>query len=133
MRRHIITNIILVIVITLLLAGLTLCSVKIFTIKYYLAVLFYFAIYLIHTLLLVQKEINSTRFVAMHNFSTIIKMISALIYLLVYFLFFTESVDNNENIQFVVFFGLLYFLFLICNSINFLNSPNEKDGPKKSI
>ena len=103
MRSHIITNIILVVVITLLLAGLTLCSVKIFTIKYYLAVLFYFVIYFIHAFLLAQKEINPTRFVAIHNFSTIIKMISALTYLLVYFLFFTESVDNHENIQFVIF------------------------------
>jgi FlaA1/EpsC-like NDP-sugar epimerase len=133
MKTHIITNIILVIVITLLLAGLTLFSIKIFTVKYYLAVFFYFAIYLMHTFLLARKEINPTRFVAIHNFSTIVKMISALIYLLVYFLLFTESIDNHENIQFVIFFGLLYFLFLICNSVNFFNSPNEKDAKKKSI
>ena len=84
-------------------------------IEYYIAPVFYLLLYCIQFLLLNKKNDANGGFVMMYNFTTAFKMIFSVLFIIVYYMFFSHSLTNGEKIQFSLFFSGLYFIYLILN------------------
>ena len=91
---------------------------NIVTAQYYYSVAFFFSIYIIQSFCLITLGTSPTRFVALYNFTTIFKMIASALFLISYYLLFSDSETVRQKTQFSIFFTILYFVYLIMNTRN---------------
>jgi len=87
-------------------------------VQYYCSVGFFFSIYILQSFCLITLGTNPTRFVAAYNFTTIFKMIASALFLIFYYLLFSDSETIRQKTQFSIFFTTLYFIYLIMNTRN---------------
>ena len=104
---------------TLLVLTQVFLSVQIPTI-YYVAVLFYFITYLTQILLIEFVKHNNHKFVLVYNLTTFLKMILALLFLIIYYLFLSDRNDVSGNMYFSIFFITTYLIYLVFNLGSFL-------------
>ena len=86
---------------------------------YYASIFFYFSIYLLQALLINSVK-SPPQFVAAYNLTIILKMILAIIFLVIYYWFFSGTNSVSENICFSVFYVSTYFIYLVLNVRNHL-------------
>ena len=79
-------------------------------VTYYLTVLFYMSIYLTQAIIIKK---NPSHFVVLYNFTTLVKMILSILFLVTYYYFTSNSFV--ENILFSTFFVFSYFFYLFFN------------------
>lgn len=89
---------------------------------YYLAVVFFWAMYCAQSVLLLKKKIKPTSFIMLYNATAIIKMVFSAVFIIIYFVILTEE----ANYYFLGFFLLLYFIYLIINIRSFFKIQNGK-------
>ncbi len=120
MKKSITRNILLSgFISTLLVLTQVFLSVQIPTI-YYVAVLFYFITYLTQILLIEFVKHNNHKFVLVYNLTTFLKMILALLFLIIYYLFLSDRNDVSGNMYFSIFFITTYLIYLVFNLGSFL-------------
>ena len=93
---------------------------------FYITPLFYFILYTVQNLLLNTRQQKPPMFVLAYNLSTFIKLILSALFMIIYYVFFTVQLANQEKIQFSLFFIGLYFLYLILNTVAVFFYSNEK-------
>ena len=101
--------------------------------NYYFTVLFFLIIYSTQIFILFRFPKTPDRFVLLYNYTTLFKMLFSMMFLISYFLFFSNSIFGKSGIYFLLFFILLYFVYLIINVINFFKNSNEERVTKKCI
>ena len=100
----------------------------IITFNYYLTILFFLIIYSAQIFILFRFPKTPDNFVLLYNYTTLFKMLFSIIFLLSYFLFFSNSVFEKSGIYYILFFMGIYFIYLIVNVINFFKNKNEETG-----
>ena len=126
MKRSLIINCILSIIICFLL--------KIFTVTmslsihqgYYLAIGFYLLLYLLQSFFLARQASKKESFVLWYNLTTILKMVSSSLFIFVYIFFFTDEQDFSGRFSFVLYYIVVYFVYLIINTTMFSSEINRK-------
>ena len=98
----------------------------IITLNYYLTVLFFLIIYSTQIFILFRFPTPPDNFVLLYNYTTLFKMLFSIVFLLSYFLFFSNSVFEKSGIYYILFFIGIYFIYLIFNVINFFKNTNEE-------
>ena len=98
----------------------------IITLNYYLTVLFFLIIYSTQIFILFRFPKTPDKFVLLYNYTTLFKMLFSIVFLLSYFLFFSNSVFEKSEIYYMLFFMATYFIYLIVNVINLFKNTNEE-------
>ena len=98
----------------------------IITFNYYLTVLFFLIIYSTQIFILFRFPKNPDKFVLLYNYTTLFKMLFSMMFLLSYFLFFSDSGFEKTGIYYIIFFIFIYFIYLIVNVISFFKNTNEE-------
>tara|TARA_B100000902_G_C27206771_1_gene862081 strand:- start:53 stop:436 length:384 start_codon:yes stop_codon:yes gene_type:complete len=93
---------------------------------FYIAPAFFFILYSIQSILLNIRQLKPPVFVLVYNLSTFIKLILSALFIISYYLLFASNLENQQKIQFSIFFISLYFLYLITNTLIIFFYPNEK-------
>ena len=96
---------------------------------YFLAVLFFLFTYTTQSIILFKLGTTPQKFLMIYNFTTVLKMLLSLAFLVICYFLFKDAASNSDKIYFSLFFIFLYFLFLIINTKNFFQNNNE--GAKK--
>ena len=117
-KKQLRSNLTLSLIVIVLLLLFSVISKHIVPAHYYYSVGFFFLIYIIQSFCLIKIGTNPTRFVAAYNFTTIFKMIASALFLIFYYLLFSDGETIYQNIQFTLFFTILYFVYLIMNIRN---------------
>ena len=93
---------------------------------YYLSVVFYFTLYTAQATILSIAQGQPSKFVTLYNMTSILKMVFAATFLVLYFLLSKESQETKEQIYFSLFFITLYFLFLVLNTRQLFKRSHEE-------
>jgi len=129
MKKHLTNNLLTsgVILMGLLFVSLFLNYSLLF--YYFLVVLFFLFTYTMQSIFLFKLGTTPQKFLMIYNFTTVLKMLLSLAFLVVCYFFFKDSSSNSDKIYFSLFFIFSYFLFLIINTKSFFKNNNE--GAKK--
>ena len=92
---------------------------------HYIATAFFFVTYAIQQLLIFNIGTTPSSFIIVYNVTTMLKMFMSLLFLAGYYLFLSEDISHNQKNQFIVFFILTYFCYLIVNTKIFFSGENE--------
>ena len=92
---------------------------------HYIATGLFLVTYTIQQLLIFNIGTTPSSFVIIYNVTTMLKMFMSLLFLAGYYLFLSEDISQNQKNQFIVFFILTYFCYLIVNTKNFFSVQNE--------
>ena len=92
---------------------------------HYIATGFFFVTYAIQQLLIFNIGTTPSSFIIVYNVTTMLKMFMSLLFLAGYYLFLSEDISHNQKNQFIVFFILTYFCYLIVNTKIFFSGENE--------
>ena len=117
-KKQLRSNLTLSLSVVFLLLLFSIISKHIVPAHYYCSVGFFFLIYIIQSFFLMKIGTSPTRFVAAYNFTTIFKMIASALFLIFYYLLFSDLETIYQKIQFTLFFTTLYFVYLIINIRN---------------
>lgn len=93
---------------------------------YYLSVVFYFTLYTAQAAILLIAQGQPSKFVTLYNMTSILKMILAATFLVLYFLLSKEGQETMEQIYFCLFFIMLYFCFLVLNTRQLFKRSHEE-------
>lgn len=132
MKKHLINN--------LFISGLLLsvlvpvaCFLKYnFWVFYFMVIPFLFFAYILQSVLLFKLGTTPQKFLMIYNFTTILKMMISIVFLIACYVSLQESASLSDKIYFSLFFILSYFLFLIINTKSFFTK-NDEPRQKKSI
>ena len=117
MKQQISINILLSsAVFIILLIMRSLFSETIFT-AYYLTNIYYLIIYICQSILLAKFDKSNRLFMNTYNTTTMLKMMLSMLFLIIYYAFFSTNEPINFKIQFTIFFVSLYFIYLTINVI----------------
>ena len=94
---------------------------------YFLVVLFFLFTHTIQSIFLFKLGTTPQKFLMIYNFTTVLKMLLSLTFLVICYFLFKDSASNSDKIYFSLFFMFLYFLFLIINTKSFFQNNNEGD------
>ena len=93
---------------------------------YFLVVLFFLFTYTIQSIFLFKLGTTPQKFLMIYNFTTVLKMLLSLAFLVICYFLFRDSASNSDKIYFSLFYIFLYFLFLIINTKSFFQNNNEE-------
>ena len=132
MKKHLINN--------LFISGLLLFALLLvawflkysFWLYYFLAIPFLFFIYILQSTLLFKLGTTPQKFLMTYNFTTILKMMTSIVFLIGCYVSFQECAFLSDKIYFSLFFILSYLVFLIINTKSFF-AKNDESTQKKSI
>ena len=97
------------------------------SLPYQIVAVYFFVLYILKSAFLLKAGLGHKSFSVKYNFVILIKMISSLLVLSIYFIFFAETASNKEIIRFCSLFVGLYFLYLIVNTKLFFQHTSEAD------
>lgn len=83
----------------------------------YLTVLFFFVFYTVKHLVLSNYDRRPQVFVSVFGLFSFTKLALSVFLITVYYLSNRSSLNNSEMISFVIFFGSIYFIFLVFNIV----------------
>ena len=83
----------------------------------YLTVLFFFVFYTVKHLVLSNSDRRPQVFVSVFGLFSFTKLALSVFLITVYYLSNRSSLNNSEMISFVIFFGSIYFIFLVFNIV----------------
>ena len=126
MKRSLIINCILSIIICFLLKFFTVTMSLSIHQGYYLVIGFYLLLYLFQSFFLVRQTSKTESFVLWYNLTTILKMVSSSLFIFVYIFFFTDEQDFSGRFSFVLYYIIVYFVYLIINTTMFSSEINRK-------
>ena len=126
MKRSLIINCILSIIICFLLKFFTVTMSLSIHQGYYLVIGFYLLLYLFQSFFLVRQTSKTESFVLWYNLTTILKMVSSSLFIFVYIFFFTDEQDFSGRFSFVLYYIIVYFVYLIINTTMFSSEIHRK-------
>jgi len=126
MKRSLIINCILSIIICFLLKFFTVTMSLSIHQGYYLVIGFYLLLYLFQSFFLVRQTSKTESFVLWYNLTTILKMASSSLFIFVYIFFFTDEQDFSDRFSFVLYYIIVYFVYLIINTTMFSSEIKRK-------
>ena len=126
MKRSLIINCILSIIICFLLKFFTVTMSLSIHQGYYLVIGFYLLLYLFQSFFLVRQTSKTESFVLWYNLTTILKMVSSSLFIFVYIFFFTDEQDFSGRFSFVLYYIIVYFVYLIINTTMFSSEIKRK-------
>tara|TARA_B100000963_G_scaffold355349_1_gene373399 strand:+ start:1292 stop:1678 length:387 start_codon:yes stop_codon:yes gene_type:complete len=83
----------------------------------YFSVVFFFIFYAVKQLVLSNYERRPQVFVSVFGLFSFIKLALSAFLIIAYYLSNRSNLNNSEMISFVIFFGSIYFIFLVFNII----------------
>ena len=83
---------------------------------HYIAVAFFAILYFLQIVFLSRYKSSPQFFVLAFNLSAILKMGLSIIFLIMYYLFFSNNSTNQDKIFFSIFFSISYVTFLMVNT-----------------
>ena len=94
---------------------------------HFLAILFFFIIYVFQSLIVKRSVGTPNRFVTIYTFMSAVKMFLSFIFIAIY-LAVSKFNEEQNQINFLVYFLIVYFLFLI---VNVTATFNKKSGQQE--
>ena len=133
MKKNLISNTVLSAFILSFLFVLSGLSETVFSTYHYFSVIFFFVLYVSQSLLLFKKGVTPKRFISLYSVTTVLKLLTSLLFLAIYYFSTNHSTGPREKIYFSLFFATLYFMYLIINTKSQFNQSDEKKSKQESI
>ena len=93
--------------------------------RYYVAILFYFILYAFQIFILSRTNKNEKAFVMIYSALSFFKILFSILFIVVYLSLFSHSHSHESQIVFLGAFLILYFSYLILNTIAFFSNTNR--------
>ena len=87
------------------------------SIEKYFSVVFFFIFYSVKQLVLSNYDRRPQVFVSVFGLFSFTKLALSSLLIIAYYLLNRSNLNNSEMISFVIFFGSIYFIFLVLNII----------------
>ena len=126
MKRSLIINCIVSIIICFLLKLFTVTTSLSIHLGHYMVIFFYLSLYLFQSFFLLKQVYKTESFVLWYNLTTILKMVSSSLFIFIYIFFFTDHQVFSVRFNFVLYYIIVYFIYLIINTIMFSSEINQQ-------
>tara|TARA_B110000444_G_scaffold256842_1_gene294041 strand:+ start:1161 stop:1544 length:384 start_codon:yes stop_codon:yes gene_type:complete len=93
--------------------------------RYYVAIIFHFTLYAFQIFILSRTNKKEKAFVMIYSALSFFKILLSILFIVIYLSLFSHSHSHESQIIFLGAFLVLYFSYLILNTIAFFSNTNK--------